>query len=362
MTRIALVLWSGLVGGAESFSVALARQLKEQGVETGVAFVGEPEPLAETLRVAEIPYEALGFARGRDVLLHPHRLAGTVRRLGTAGALLIQPGFLAGALRAGGYRAPIVAVNHGEPLHDTKAGLPGKAKRLLIDVAGHWAADIEVAVSDVVLEALQGRLHARRLVRIYNGVDLETFRPASNGIPTRPLTIGWAGRLVAGKGVEDLIAATARVRQRAPVLLRIAGEGELRGALEEAASGMGEFVRFEGAVADMPSFWRTCDVAATPSNQLAESFGMAAAEAMGCGIPVIASRLGALPEVVSHGRTGLLYRPGDVGELAGALERYALDVELRRAHGLNARRACEEQFDIRDCATGYRRLFEEIRP
>jgi glycosyltransferase involved in cell wall biosynthesis len=82
---------------------------------------------------------------------------------------------------------------------------------------------------------------------------------------------------------------------------------------------------------------------------------------MACGIPVVASRLGALPEVVSDGHTGLLYKAGDIGGLADALERYAVDVELRRAHGLNARRACEERFDIRECAARYRALFEEQR-
>jgi glycosyltransferase involved in cell wall biosynthesis len=109
----------------------------------------------------------------------------------------------------------------------------------------------------------------------------------------------------------------------------------------------------------MPGFWRSCDVGTTPSNGVVESFGMAAAEAMASGLPVVAARAGALPEVVQDGHSGFLYQPGDTVALAEALERYAQDAELRRAHGLNARQLCEERFDIRDCANRYRALFEE---
>lgn len=358
MKRIVAVLWSGLIGGAESFSVALVRELKQQGMSVAVLFVSDPEPLVNVIERSAIEYATLGYAQGRDVIRHPLRVARAAQGLGADGALLIQPGFLAAALRAGGYRGRVVAVNHGEPLHEN-SGAVAAAKRVLVETSGRWAADVEVAVSDTVFNALKTRRHARQLVRIYNGVDLEQFTPSLNGTSLTPLVVGWAGRLIPGKGVEDLIAAAAKVRQRFPIVVRIAGEGHAHRALFDAPAAA-EFVRFEGAVVDMPSFWRGCHVATAPSKGLIESFGMAAAEAMACGLPVVASRLGALPEVVADGNTGFLFEPGNVGELAAALERYAVDEQLRRDHGRNARRLCEERFDLRDCAERYRALFEHV--
>jgi glycosyltransferase involved in cell wall biosynthesis len=360
MTRIALVLWSGLIGGAETFSVALARELREKGIGVSVAFVSGSEPLAESLRACEIPYENLGLSRGRAVLRRPRLIARTIGRLGPDGSLLIEPGLLAAALRVGGYRAPIVAVNHGAVIHRESLSIPAAIKQRSREFAGFWAADVEVAVSDAVLEAVRRHLHARRLIRIYNGVDLDSFKPRSDNRTNETLTIGWAGRLIRGKGVEDLIASFARVQRSRRAILRIAGDGPLRGRLERlaASEGVSHRVRFERTVDDMPSFWRTCDLAAMPSNEWIESFGMAAAEAMASGIPVVAARAGGLPEVVQDGHTGLLHEPGDIIALAGALDRYAEDAELRLAHGLNARRVCEERFDIRDCASRYRALFE----
>jgi glycosyltransferase involved in cell wall biosynthesis len=358
--RLALVLWAGLLGGAETFSQTLEGHLREQGVETGVLFVGNPGSVGDALGAAGVSYTSLGLIRGADVVLHPRRLARATYELGADGAIVVEPGLLAGALRAGGYRGRVVVVNHGRPLHSATSGVPEKIKSTVLNASGFWAADVEVAVSDAVLNMLRRRLHARRLVRIYNGIDLTIFQPARNQSRDEALVVGWAGRLVPGKGVEDLIAAADVARQRVKLRLRIAGEGPLRPRLEQQARslGMNGVVGFEGEVVDMASFWRSCDVGTTPSSSLPESFGMSAAEAMACGCPVVASRLGALPEVVADGQTGFLYEPRDIGALASALERYASDESLRLGHAANARALCEERFDIRDCASQYRALFD----
>jgi glycosyltransferase involved in cell wall biosynthesis len=355
--RLAHVLWNGSLGGAETFSAMLARQLRADGVIAGVVFVGDPQPLATNLDRDEVPYTALGLQRGRRVLRHPRALARAVRELGADGALLVSPGFLAAALRFGGYKAPVVVVNHGAFMHDAAAPAPKRLKQRADATSGAWAAEIEVAVSDLVLQSLRRRPHARRLVRIYNGIDLELFRPSSNGGGRVP-TIGWAGRLVPGKGVDDLIRAFAQLEGAR--VLRIAGDGPLRGELEGLAASLGlaDSVRFEGSVAAMPSFWNDCDVAAMPSNTWIESFGMAAAEAMACGLPVVATRSGALSEVVEDARTGVLCDPGDVTGIAAALRRYASDPALRQQHGAAARRSCEARFDLRRCAVEYRALFD----
>jgi len=83
-------------------------------------------------------------------------------------------------------------------------------------------------------------------------------------------------------------------------------------------------------------------------------------EAMSCGKPIVASRDGAIPELIVDGTTGTLVPPGDVGALAKALALYAEHPELRYRHGLAARARAVERFHIEDCARAYLNLFAEL--
>ena len=356
--RIAVVLWNGDMGGAETFSAMLCDGLRAAGADARILFVGEPRPLAQRLDDGGLPYETLGFGRGREVLRRPRTLARAAARLGADGALLVSPGLMAGALRLGGYRGRIVAVNHGIV---QRRHLPPRTrvKNVVDRVAGFWACDVEVAVSDFVLGEIRRTLRPRRTIRIYNSVDTTAFRPGDGARDGGPYTVAWAGRLVAGKGVEDLLRAFASVRGRRAALLRIAGDGPLRAELERLATSLGvaEDVRFEGIVHRMASYWQACDVATLPSNEWVETFGMAPVEAMACGKPVVVTRNGALPEVVRDGETGRLIERGDVEALAEALDAYAADERLRREHGERARALVEARFDLKQCAASYLALF-----
>ena len=96
--------------------------------------------------------------------------------------------------------------------------------------------------------------------------------------------------------------------------------------------GIASRVQFLGILDDIPAFWRECDVAAVPSGMFVESFSMVTLEAMTCGKPVIASRNGAIPELLIDGDTGTLVTPGSVTELVEAITIYANDPDLRRKH------------------------------
>ena len=118
--RLALVLWSGTLGGAETFTAALAQTFRAKGVCAQVVFVTDPARLTGRLAAAEVPFEALGLRRGRGIVWHPRKLAQAATRAGADGAILVQGGYLARMLRLGGYRRTIVAVEHGTSLQ-----LPG---------------------------------------------------------------------------------------------------------------------------------------------------------------------------------------------------------------------------------------------
>ena len=107
--------------------------------------------------------------------------------------------------------------------------------------------------------------------------------------------MGFAGRLIAGKGADVLIRAIAQAGQQVSIKLAIAGEGVERSHLESLAGGLGAGVEFRGVVADLAEFWRLCDVAVIPSDTFIESFSMSTLEAMASGKAVVASRNGVYP-------------------------------------------------------------------
>lgn len=362
---LALVLWNGDVGGAEVLNAKLADHLRRLGARVTIVFVGTPWPLAEQLSRADIPYRSLGFGRGREVLRHPRRFAAEITRIGADGALLMERGFMAAALRAGGYRGAIVAVEHGALLGELQSPLtPRRLLREMGRVTGTWANDSEIAVSDFMFDKMRQHAHARSTGRIYNGVDPDVYKLAAESPPGRglDLIVGFAGRLVAGKGTDHLIRAIARAGSAAPTKLLIAGDGPERARLTSLAHelGIASQVEFLGIVNDMPAFWQRCDVAAVPSDTWVESFSMVTLEAMSCGKAIVATRAGAIPELIVNGMTGTLVPPGDVDALATALLRYAEQPELRGQHGLAARSRAVERFHIDDCARAYIDLFDEL--
>jgi glycosyltransferase involved in cell wall biosynthesis len=359
--QIALVLWNGGTGGAETFTASLCKELRSGGVDAGVVFVTTPHPLARRLEGDGIPYSSVGVARGAHVLVHPRTLARAVAHLGRDGAITASPGYLTAALRIGGYRARLVAVNHGRLLQLPTLPRRERAKRRLDRLSGRWATDVEVAVSDFMLRRLeQEPFHASRIVRIYNGLDLTKYDADGIGpLRRRAFRIAWAGRMIPGKGVDDLLRAFASLPKELDTRLRLAGDGPERLSLETLARELGVDgrVEFTGWSDDVPSFWRSADVAVIPSHQFVESFGMAAVEAMACGRPVVVSRNGGLTEVVDAGKTGEVFAPGDLEALAHALASYASDEPKRIEHGREARSRSVKLFGIDRAARSYLELF-----
>jgi glycosyltransferase involved in cell wall biosynthesis len=363
--RLALVLWNGDVGGAEVVSLSLAGHMRRLGVEVTLVFIEQPMPLAARLGEAGVPYVSLGFARGREVLRHPRRYAAEIARVGPDGALLIECGFMGSALRAGGYGAPIAAVEHGSILEASNyrrlAGLPWHLARM----SGAWADDVEIAVSDFVMSRMLAHPHADSVKRIYNGIEPARFsgvRTPTDQAQNGDCRVAFAGRLIHGKGADYLIEAVARLQATHSVSLSIAGEGPERTRLESLAnrSGAGAAVRFLGLTHDMPAFWQAANVAVIPSAEFTEACPMTPLEAMAAGKPVIATRNGGLPEIVLGGETGQLVEPASADALAHALALYADSTELRRSHGAAGQARVSEDFHIAGCAQAYLDLFSAL--
>jgi glycosyltransferase involved in cell wall biosynthesis len=363
--KLVCVLWNGGYGGAEVVTGGLVSAMRRLGVDARVVFVSPPvQPLSAQLEAAGVPHASLGLRRGRSVLRHPFHLAGLVKEADPECALLVSSGYLAGALRLGGYRRLIVAVEHGTLLQLGRLPTMQRFLRRLDRASGLWACDGEVGVSKFVFNQLASRRHARPLACIQNGIDLDRFRSVRSAGELREersqFVVGCGARLIPEKGVDRLIRAFAAAALPNAVL-RIAGDGHYRSALEDLARALGvaDRTEFHGNIDDMPVFWQRCDVAAVPS-LLIESFSIAAVEAMACGCPVIASRAGALPETVVDGETGTLVDAGDVRGLEEALVTYARDPSKLHAHGENARLLCERRYDVVRTAASYRDFIRSL--
>jgi glycosyltransferase involved in cell wall biosynthesis len=154
-----------------------------------------------------------------------------------------------------------------------------------------------------------------------------------------------AAQLIQDKGIDVLIRAMADLPAEA--VLWVIGEGPARAALDAqiAQQGLTERVRMLGHRFDVAPFMQAADCFVCPS-RWAEAVGLVNLEAAACGLPVVASRIGGIPEHVTDGRTGLLFTPGDAAALAGCLGRLLGDRTLTRRLGEQARAQAVERFSI----------------
>jgi len=194
------------------------------------------------------------------------------------------------------------------------------------------------------------RLPKARLRIIPRGVDVEEFRfQRPSGDRQGPWRIGLFGRLSGIKGHEIAVRAVERLRRQGrAVLLRIAGdtpETPVRKALELLINSLklDDTVEWLGVRDDMPALIASTDLVIVPSIY-PESFGRSVIEAQAVGRPVVASAMGALPELIEDGTSGLLVRPGDPEALADAMARLMDDAALRSRCVEQGRRQVEARW------------------
>ncbi len=176
-----------------------------------------------------------------------------------------------------------------------------------------------------------------------NFVDVDRFRPGDSPAHGVPVLVH-VSNFRPVKRVGDVLAVFAAIRAERPARLRLVGDGPDRPGLEAevAARGLSSDVEFLGEQIDLPAVLRGADLFLLPSET--ESFGLVALEAMACGLPVVASAVGGLPEVIADGETGFLCPMGDVGAMAAAARRLLDDASERARLGAAGRRRAETQF------------------
>lgn len=239
-----------------------------------------------------------------------------------------------------------------------------------------WACRVGNRLADrvtVPAEAVKQHVHQeegcplKKIVVIPNGIDLDRIEGADpRSAHTRERTssdpvVGTVGRLSQKKGQGDFLEAAAIVLTQAPqVRFHFVGDGPLRMELESRARELGieGRVRFFGAVMDAPRLLFQMDLFVLPSHM--EGMSNALIEAMGVGLPVVATDVGGAADVVVDGRTGFLVPPRNPARLAEAILTLLKDPERTRAMGAAGRARVEAHFTTQIMVTRLEALYQTL--
>lgn len=231
-----------------------------------------------------------------------------------------------------------------------------------------------VPVSHELRDWLRGTvgIAPSKLTLIDNGVDTERFRPAQAGGPRGEpwqddpdaFVIGTVGRLQDVKDQATLVDAFALLRAMLPgerLRLVLVGDGPLRAALAAriAAAGLDDCVWLAGPRSDVAPVMRSFSLFALSS--IAEGTPVTLLEAMASSLPVVATGVGGIPDLVADGVTGTLAPPSDPAALAGALAEYVRTPARARAHGAAGRARIEQAYSMHAMLRAYIDLYDELR-
>jgi glycosyltransferase involved in cell wall biosynthesis len=382
--RILRVIARLNMGGPALHVAYLSAGLAERGYETtlvaGTLARGE-ESMAHVAEELDVPVVTLPELSREIAPLQDTRATLELRRLirelrphilhthtAKAGAI----GRVA-AMLAGSARPPIVVHTfHGHVLRGYFGPVRSTFFRLLERRLAH-ASTALVAVSPEVRDDLValGVAPRERFTVIRLGIELEQrVRAGENGrvearrlmgIPPERFGVGWIGRMTGVKRLDDVLLAFKRLcEQDVDACLCLVGDGPDREQVERQAHRLGIMRRslFLGYQEDVAGYYAAFDAFVLPSGN--EGTPVTTIEALAGGRPVVATRVGGLPDVVRDGRDGFLVDPGAVDDLADRLARLARDPDLRRRMGESGRARVLERYSVRrlldDVDSLYRRL------
>lgn len=308
------------------FESAITDELRAAGVALHVVPMPPDPPWASIRAVAQIALD------GSAELLHAH-MPHAHLLAGLAGRLVSRP---------------VLTTIHARELTP-------------LDVEVQRACDSHVSTVCRAswCQALALGIAPRRLSCEPNAVDTAVFRPrprsgalrAVLGIADDAPLIGCIGRLSPEKGPEVLVRAALPMHRARPGLrIVFIGSGPMEPELRRMAAqlGVADALRWAGTRADLPAVYADLDLVASPSHS--EAMPLALLEAMACGLPVVATRTGGVPELVAHGSSGLVVATGDFDALAQACLQLLDDAPRREQLGAQARERVQRHFALAEAA------------
>ncbi len=360
-------------GSLEDFACALAGQCRRAGLDLRFVLGSGTVPLVRELfarhgvqvshfdqaRVGSLAYRLGLLRRFRPRLVH-YRFMGLCPADALAAKALV------------GCKVLVADHSSGPRQGPAAPSLLEAAKRLRRRL---FAARVDcyLAVSRYVARRLaeQAAVPPAKIRVVYNGVDLERFRPLPSperarlrgellGAGPGERLVVFVGQLSPDKGLDLLLEAAPAILAPGGVRLVIIGAGPLEEPARQAAARLGrDRLLVLGLRDDVHLFLQAADLGVFPS-VWQEAFGLTIAEAAACGLPVVASQVGGIPEVVAQGRTGLLIPPGDADSLARAVLDLLADEAARAQMAAQARQRAERLFDLGRAAAQTLALYQEL--
>jgi len=369
---IAHVIFHFGVGGLENGIVNLINHMPADRYRHAIVCLKGFTDFRHRITRKDVEIVALNKREGNDLSMHL-RLYRTLRRLRPdivhTRNLAAMEGQLAALLAGVPHR---VHGEHGRDMSDLDGSnaryrLLRRALRPLVHRFTAVSRDLEHWLARDI------GVPAARVTQIYNGVDSERFRPRSGRRRIGPegfagddsIVIGSVGRMAAVKDFPRLAEAFVQLLTRVPdgrrrLRLAIVGEGESRAACQAILrdAGAADLAWLPGERADIGKLMPAFDVFALPS--LGEGISNTILEAMSCGLPVVATKVGGNIELVRDGATGRLVVPGDARALADALAPYCTDPALRRRHGGAARAVVEARHSMASMTDAYLGVYDSL--
>jgi glycosyltransferase involved in cell wall biosynthesis len=361
--RVLHVIDSLGAAGAEHQLVNLVSHLRRHGVESEVAVLQEPYTLKPLFDRLGVTVHTMDHRDGRNFFSTTPRLS----RLQQKGNYDIVHGHLWNSITAVGLsklrsrKEKRFVTFHNSAYQQFPARSVARRMRKVFDrLLLRYSIDQCVAVTQFIARSNETLLGVPQVEMIFNGIDLAVLPVVTKqeraDIRRRlecsegDFLIVTAGRLAAQKGQSFLIEAIGLLNPQTPNIKGlIFGEGPARQELQDqiASRGLESKISMPGSIEHAALFRAiaAADVFVFPS--IREPFGLAAAEAMALGTPVIASAVDGLPELIEDGVSGKLVRAGEAAELATAISALISDPTLRLRYALAGQKRARELFDIR---------------
>jgi glycosyltransferase involved in cell wall biosynthesis len=346
-------------GGTESALLHMTREVRAEGGSIGLVLQNAAGHVAAELEAAGatlFPLDKAGQRRTRNLMAAVRAFRPTVITVQFFPIFHWIAPFL--WLWSG---ARIIVVDDHSGAGKERRGLA----RRLFQVAHRVRALFvhrHIAVSDFVRNRLlqKAGLRPSEVVRVFNGVKAVDTQPNNAGADPAPAPdVFCAAHLIPEKGIHTLLQACALLREKGyNPRVQIAGEGPQRDELESFAAQERLSVSFLGLRDDVAARMARANITVVPS-QWQEAFGFTVAEAMMAGSCVVASRVGGIPEIIEHGRTGFLVEPADAQALADALLDLLLDPLARISMARRGQQRANRLFSVDSMIDGLKTQIEE---
>jgi len=357
-THVLQIVGNAIVGGMENYVVRLVERLPRE--RYGISVLAPFEsPFTDRLRefgadvfitqVTDEPsWQSIQLA---SALIQSRAVDVIQSHLPNAHVLAALAGRLTGR--------PVLATVHGRAM-----------TTLDIEVQRLAGTHLAVVCRQSYFQALGVGIDPRHVHFVPNGVDVERFRPQHSrtgalrtrfGIDADAPLVGFIGRLSVEKGPDLFLRAALSIFAQCPRShFVLVGEGAMLKQLQVFASrfGIAEAVHFAGSQDDMPAVFNELDVVV--SSSLSEAMPLAVMEAMASGVPVVACKVGGIPDLIEHGVTGWLAPEGDYDELATRVVDLLEDDALRLAAGKAARARAVGRFALEQSVEATARLFAQL--